>query len=626
MAKKKSRPSLSKRQFQEKEQVEAIPPPPIPESETLKIVRKFRLTEPPPDPQFPPPLIEYAKPDPLAPKVPKIVPIDPVFKVDTRPVFHDQYVAASILNRVQSLAAELAKRKLEALNFYEPLPVQAEFHKSPTVYRLLRGSNRSGKTLCAAVEVARMVTSQDPFKKFPMVNGTLFIVGKDEKHLAKVIYEKLFKPNSFRIIRDVNTNQWRAFRPWSYEDANRELETKPAPALIPKRFIKEIAWKDKKLNVPAVVRLTTGWDMHFYSSLGKPPQGSPIDCFWFDEEIVDPEWLPEMQARIVDRRGKGIWSCTPQAGTDQLYELHERAEKERATLPESVRRIKEFIVLLADNKYTSDQAKKDFISDLNEEQIRVRVLGEYAILSYKVYPNFSTITHAHEDRPIPSDWTRYAYVDPGHRTCAVLFVAVPPPPSDYVVLYDELYILEANAAIFAEQMKRKCDGQTFQAFIIDANMAMHTEVGIGKNVMQQYTESLQKVGVKSKMSGSSFLFANDDVMAGVLAVQGMISVRGEKGPRLRVILTRVPNFIHEIKHYHRAKVGGVIQQKPDQRKDNHLMDCLRYMAMHEPRYVKPEAQKPGERGSLAAFRKKLQKNQEQDGGSVINLGPGGRFY
>ena len=57
--------------------------------------------------------------------------------------------------QARNLVTELAKRKLESLRLYEPLPLAEQFHESKAYERILLGSNRSGKTLAAAVEVAR---------------------------------------------------------------------------------------------------------------------------------------------------------------------------------------------------------------------------------------------------------------------------------------------------------------------------------------------------------------------------------------------------------------------------------------------------------------------------------------
>jgi hypothetical protein len=98
----------------------------------------------------------------------------------------------------------------------------------------------------------------------------------------------------------------------------------------------------------------------------------------------------------------------------------------------------------------------------------------------------------------------------------------------------------------------------------------------------------------------------------------------EVGSNSRSVLA---NFEHEIKRYHRKRVAGVVQERPDNRKDNHLMDCLRYMALHEPRYVKPPASKPDLGGPLKHFQEKMKRRAERSGGDgVIHLGPGGKFF
>src|SRR5262245_38861411 len=66
------------------------------------------------------------------------------------PLFPPEYVSPTTAQRLRDLAAELARRRMEALNLYEPLPAQAQFHDSGVRVRLLRGSNRGGKTLPAA--------------------------------------------------------------------------------------------------------------------------------------------------------------------------------------------------------------------------------------------------------------------------------------------------------------------------------------------------------------------------------------------------------------------------------------------------------------------------------------------
>lgn len=520
--------------------------------------------------------------------------------------------------RARKILAELAARKLDALALYEPLPVQKEFHASKCRMNLLRGSNRGGKTLPAAVEVARAVTGRDPHKKYPKKDGRFFCVGKDLAHIGQVMWRKLSRPGAFKIIRDLATGKWRSYRPRSPEDQVREEEAIPAPPLIPPRMIKDIAWESKKEEIPSVVHLTNGWEICFYSSLGKPPQGSDIDGFWFDEEIVDPAWLPEMQARVLDRRGRGIWSATPQAGTEQLYELHERARRERWVKGCSVR---EHVILLSENPHIREEDKKALAEGYSEEERRVRVDGDFAFISFRMYPEFSMLVHGVDRFEVPLDWCRYVVIDPGHQRCAVLFAAIP-PANDHCYIYDELYLKDCDAYKFAVNLASKTKDQQIQACIIDPNMAASTEVGSGKTVARQFTEALEREKFYAVDTGAGFYMGRDDRNAGYLAVHGWLRVRESGLPYLRIFRESCPAVEEEFKRYVRKVVGGVITDEANNRKWNHLMDCMRYLALHEPKYIKPLAKKGTLHGAVKVLKDKEARKRQASGGNYIRLGPG----
>lgn len=540
-------------------------------------------------------------------------------------LFGADYIAANHAAELNAVMSEIARRKCESLRLYEPLPEQARFHDSRAKMRLLRGSNRGGKTLPAAVEVARAVTGQDPSGKYPKTEGRCFCVGKDLAHIGQVMWRKLGRSGAFKIIRDLQTGAWRAFRPWDPEDLEREAEAKRAPPLIPPRFIKEIGWENKREGIPNVVRLHNGWELSFFSSLGKPPQGSDIDLFWLDEEIVDGEWFPEMSARTLDRKGRGIWSATPQAGTDQLFELHERAEQLEGTEKPAV---EEMVILLSANPHIQQEEKAELAANLSDDDRAVRIDGEFAVVTFKMYPSFSLAVHGVDDFEVPATWTRYMIVDPGYQVCACLFAAVPPPTEppplggDHVYLFDELYLRDCDAVKFGDAVKWKTIGQSFEAFVIDPHMGIHTELGSGKTVARQYSDALKDRGVASATTGSGFVLGCDDVQAGILAVQGLLRIRPDGTPKLKVLRGRMPNFVYEIKRYHRKREHGVITDKPDQKRRNHLMDDLRYLALFNPRYVTPRKGKVAKPGARQAYDAKMARQKSKNGQSFVNLGPG----
>ncbi len=535
-------------------------------------------------------------------------------------------LAPHLAQRLRALLAEKAMRKIDALKLYTPLAIQSYFHASRSRINIVRGSNRSGKTLCAAVEIARAVTGQDPHQKYPKA-GRCFAVGKDFNHIGETMWRKLAAwgpgKSPFKIIRDLVTGEYRSYRPWDASDAAREHEARPSPPLIPQRYIADVAWEDKKLQIPQKVYLTTGWEISFFSSLGKPPQGQDIDLWWFDEEIVDPDWFPEMTMRTADRKGRGIWSATPQAGTEVLFDLHERAMKECLSSNPSVR---EHVLLVMDNPHIGQAEKKAMAEDLGEDERRVRIDGEFAFVSFRVYPEFNTLIHGLEMPDVPTDWTRYMVVDPGHQVCAVLFAAVPPPEHELhptVLVYDELYLKGCDAVMFAVNVKARTDGQQIQAAIIDPHGSAITDIGSGKNVGQQYADELKAVNFWAAGTGHQFLLGSDDKAAGRLKVHGWLRVQEETNrPRLRVLSGRCENLIEEFKRYVKKRIGGQVIDEPNDRRWNHLMDCLRYLALHDPKWVRPVAQKPRPGPALAAFRAKEARRAKRDGGGFVRLGPG----
>ena len=188
---------------------------------------------------------------------------------------------------------------------------------------------------------------------------------------------------------------------------------------------------------------------------------------------------------------------------------------------------------------------------------------------------------------MPRDWTLYIVVDPGHQVCAVLFAALPPrlPPletkldpglyGDYVYLIDELYLRDCNAAAFARAVKDKLDGRVLEASVIDYVWGRHSETGTGKSVAQQYGEALQVEQVKARRTGHGFIYASNDIAAGVQAVHHWLRAREDTPPKLRALEDKVPTWIWEIERYRKQRdSSGFVLDKPKQRGPVHLMDCL----------------------------------------------------
>jgi hypothetical protein len=525
---------------------------------------------------------------------------------------------------LQLCVRELSRRRVESIKLYRPLDHLASFHEDRTRTRLLIGSNRSGKTNAAAVEVARAVTGQDPSGKYPKENEIWFCFGKDEYHLGSVMYKKLFRADAFKMIRDGTTREWRLFDP--VLDADRVREAKPAGPLIPPRFIEgKIVWLDKGTQAPKLIRLKNGWELHFFSAQGNIPHGQAIDGWWIDEEVDRKKLLEEIYARCIDRAGVGFWSCTPQSSTVQLYDVHDRAQRKDPD-------VKEWFAKLSANPYITQAEKDHFYNTLSEEARRVRYYGEFALSQFNVYPEFAPEIHAWKvkERPkIDNNWCRWLITDPGRQRAGSLFAAIPPAKMfsyKVVVIYDELYIPRCTASEFGRQVGLRSQGFVWEGGVIDKNAARIHDMGYGKRVKDLYEKALEANGVMFRGGGTPrFQWSCDDVEAGIHKVKEWLAPAGGR-PVLFVVLENCPNWKWEIERYRndRDKDTGMPIDKPIQ-KDNHLMDCTRYLALRDPEWRKPELPPHRKPAAVRAMERKARQRREREGdsgGSFVRLSGG----
>lgn len=524
---------------------------------------------------------------------------------------------------IKRVLVELVERQTDSVQLYRELPAASEFHKSEAFIRLLRGSNRAGKTLTAAVEFARAATGSDPYKKYPERNGKAFVFGLDGKHIGLTVFPKVFQPGAFQIIRDPQTRAWRAYLPCL--DADRKHEAIPAPPLIPPRFIADIAWEEKKTKTPKSIYLVNGWELHFFSSFANMPQGQSIDLFWADEELGNEKLIAEAIARCAgdNRKGRGFWSCTPQAATAQLYELHEKAEDD----PDGD--VQEYQLLIKDNPYIDDDIKQKLYNSWSPEERRVRWDGEYAYGAVIVYPEFAEGVHGfnpvafglEKSFQLPYDWPIYFSVDPGRQVCAVAFWTVPPPKvGDWYLMFDELYIEKCDADKFGRETSHKLKDRAAEAWWIDHQAGRTHDVASGQNVEEQYRQALIRHKVELRVPGAHPNWGSNDPAAGILAFRDLLRIKPDGRPRFYVYLPNCPHFLSEIKRYRWKKLpSGQVLDQVEKRHD-HLMDDCRYLAMARPRFVVPK--RPGARKSPAvqALAKKRGKKAKNDTGGEIRLG------
>lgn len=533
------------------------------------------------------------------------------------------YITPQRVQRIRRILGALESRQRSTVNLYEPLPNQLAFHQSHAPERLVRGSNQAGKTLCAVMEVAWAALGCHPYLDYPAVDGKIYIVGKDEQHLADPLYEKLFRPGAFEIIRDEQTQEWRAYRPWT--DEHRKRERRDADPLIPERMIKSVSWRLKKSNTPKTIVLKNGWRLYFYPSSGKPKQGTQIHLALFDEEVIDLSWKAEVDLRLMRYGGRFVWAATPHTSSQGLLDLHDRAtedlDKERPA-------VTEHRLLIKDNPHIPEEHKQAMFSKITSpDEYLIRVEGEFATAGFLVYPEFDMRRHGCERFPIPNNWTRYMVVDPGYQTACALFFAVPPEDQEHpqhVYLFDEIYANNCDANRFAELCASKVGENVYYEFVIDSHASRVTPMSGGLTIGQQYEKSFIKFGVQSLRTKFGFVGGMDDVKAGNLAVHDWLHVRPQEGtPKLQVFRGCVPNFEHEIKRYRKKqdKTSKAYLDDPQQ-KNNHAMDALRYARGRDFKWHRCPTKLLRNDSLYHRFKRAMEAKKDPGKQAYVNLGPG----
>jgi hypothetical protein len=567
------------------------------------------------------------------------------------------------LNRQHILAAaELARRKCESLRLFRALPSQDKFFRCQARETLVRGGNRSGKSVISAVRFAAMATDQKVTlsdgsrvdARLPWQKGRpliMWCVGLGQAHIGQTLHRLLFRAGLFRMIRDLETNEWRTFRPWDPEDDARSAEVKPSPPLISSRFISpdSWAWENKSERVFTKVEIInpetkeTLAEIYAFTSSGDVKAGDPVDMIWIDEHIKFPRHYPEWQARLIDRIGILNWSSYPNASNTALRDLSRRAQQQSELEKPSVA---EFRYRMSDNPFLDEKAKADARAGWSEEEAIARDDGEFATDQLRMYHKFNRRVHSaiiddpqKEDdvsRAIrdnnlepPADWTRELILDPGTSWPAVLLCAIPPPwMGRYFVPYKEIYVSRQDADQLAELIYRETAGHWFERFIIDPNAARQTPMGFNHTIERNYSNAFSSKNLQCSQTGTSFTYGSNDVAGRIGVLQSWLTITTSGLPRLRIVAERCPILCQQLADYMKGEdsTGMLRDYVPAKGQKIDLAVCLEYWASREPAWAEPgvSAATMSPMHKLYSDIKKMfspKGRQERESDGTITLGP-----
>lgn len=409
------------------------------------------------------------------------------------------------------------------------------FHKSTAKTRLILGGRRSGKTTAGIVEVSWAGLGIHPYLDYPPPPLSIRICSVDFSSGKQIILPQLY--------------EW-----------------------IPKHAINKW-WAEDRL-----LELTNGtvYDIKSYDQDIEKFEGVARHVVLMDEEprkdIYESNYLRTL-AKDID--GKLIITCTPLHGMTWLYyTLYDNKD----AIPPMV---EHWHVPTSENPHLTveqiEQLKKD---PAMRDNLEASIYGKFFSHEGLVYKQFDYEKHVIQPlKEIPKEWLVILGIDPHDRNPhGVLFCGL--TPQNVLIVFDE--ILESCIiSDLAQKIKVKMGTRW------PPNLAV---IDTSSHIVQ----SISGQSVSEKLLHEYGLYtipAHKDIQAGRIKINEYLDPGDGKKPKL-YITENCRNLIREIRHYiwddwaYRRRDKLDPKEKPV-KKDDHLLDCLRYVVMTNLYYRPP---------------------------------------
>lgn len=313
----------------------------------------------------------------------------------------------SLLQKAELLrllkAKELLKKEksMDRLVLNEP---QSAFHRSMARIRLFFGGNGSGKSFAGLHELAHTHLKTHPFRDVSSIHKTWFFT-PDLKKVEDFIEElkKIVPPSKFPHIDKLGTPN-------------------------PRRLI----WQNGE------------WTTFFsYEQDSSAAESTNIDAVFFDEP---PPRNTYVAAYRGCRSNPNHFLCFFMTPLDEPWIYTD------LYLPSVRGEAKHIEVImgstLANKANLSSAWIDEFSSSLSEEEKRVRLHGEFAVLQGRVFKEFSRHEHVVKWKPWPHEWPVWVAMDPHTRKpSTALWIGVTKD--------EELVVLDEASALDVIQLGEK---------------------------------------------------------------------------------------------------------------------------------------------------------------------------
>lgn len=322
---------------------------------------------------------------------------------------------------------------------------------------------------------------------------------------------------------------------------------------------------------------------------------------WFDEPPPRDKYIATLRG-LVDYAGRNWLTLTPLTEPWIYDDLYTKADGKNI-----------YVVTtdIRDNTTLSEAAIKEFERSLTEDEKEARLHGRFMHLSGLIYKEFDSNVHICTPPKVKKSWTRYFCIDPHDRTpCACLWVAVDPQGNHWI--YDELWLPDMDLEQVSHAIHAQ-EGDLMPHFrFIDPHMDKDNALAGGFNVRKE----LMKHGIYCQRANIDPLLGKKRIKQALKPVYS--SITKTEQPLLRVS-TDCEHTIYEFQHYvwdeYRRNKDEMAQKDSPKAKNNHFMDCLKYIYNADPRFVDKEAKVDVEESYTGTYTRQPAGGAGRDSGS-----------
>lgn len=403
---------------------------------------------------------------------------------------------------------------------------QLDFHQSLCKSRFVFGGNRTGKSVCGAMETIWYATGLHPFVKI--------------EHACDGWVVSLTR----QVQRDVAQAKILQFLPpeWIVKTVMVSGSSfAPAHGVIDFILVRNVFGSVSKIGF----RNCEQGRERF--------QGVSLDYVWFDEEPPE-EIYDECLLRLLDRGGVHWVTMTPLKGRSWVYKrIYLRQERQ----PD----LACFWMSWDDNPYLSNQEKQFLIANLPADVLESRQYGRFIAADGLVFPNFD-VANIVEPFSIEQPDAYYLAIDPGYRNPTAVVWVVTVGENLYVVSDYEiagLTVADHSQAI----LQRTADlGWNLRRvkILIDSAANQKTSACEVSTAMQYRNHGL---AVDTNV--------NKNLAQGLLEMK--VRFCNAEGKRSLFIFKNCVHVISELRGYY----WGDGEQP--QKVNDHTIDALRYIVM-----------------------------------------------